>query len=66
MEQARVTLRACMLRACKGPGVDLSGTAQVSLEGDVQGRHAGRPHTALQHACQVVPQPARHCCLSCC
>lgn len=33
MDAARITLHSCTLRDCKGPGVDLSGTAQASISG---------------------------------
>lgn len=33
MESARLTLHSCSLRDCKGPGLDLSGSAQATVSG---------------------------------
>ena len=33
MESARLTLHSCSLRECKGPGLDLSGSAQATVSG---------------------------------
>lgn len=33
MGTARLTLAACSLRDCKGPGVDLSGSAEATISG---------------------------------